>query len=1122
MNPPEIFSSLHVQLDWPTPAEVLAPPGAGAAVYARLARQKLAEPLSLCDDGKGATVGVLTTNPHADESDAPLGIVCHFPRAVRPSTLREAHRLAWSFCRSRLLITIEPHIIRSWSCYEIPCEDETVTLPPVTEHDLGSSANLDHLAETLHWVDLASGRFFSEQSHRFRPAGRADKTLLQNLSFVRQQLTSELPEVIAHDLLARLIFIQFLCQRRGRNGESALNRAVFQRLFEDGYLSLRYEKLADILKRKGDTYSLFKWLNEKFNGDIFPDDLSREMQEVKTSHLRLLSDFVSGDLRFLDGQRSLWPLYSLDAIPLEFISSIYEEFVTKRDDSRGVGEHYTPPHVVDFVLDRVLPWSGTDYSVRALDPACGSGTFLVKIFQRLVNRWRNAHPTEEPSVPFLRSLLENQLFGIDIEDRAIHVASFSLYLAMIDEIDPRYYWRSVRFPLIRNITVRTADFFDEQVKGIRSDKDAERFDLVVGNAPWGEASLSDLAVQWATNHDWPAADQQAGPLFLPKAAMLTTSRGMVSMIQPAGALLFNQSPTALKYRQRIFSEIDIDEIVNFSALRFQLFPEAVGPACLVTLQPGLPDEEPIAYWSPKQSSNASDGSAIAVEPHDLQWVLRREAATGSSIWSALMWGGRRDLELIHRLRASNKTLKSNLEIGAWQVTRGFQRGVPLPDFITHSDKPCVSRAVEKRWSPQKVREALASALSELSDFPRICVVCFKDHVADVEYELKQRGRSGEVVVILDYSPAATSIEDCEAIIILAPPMRYPNRLGLRILEADDLWKKAERIEMADYFPRNANAFFERPRDVSQFGLPAVILKESWLVEKSRFHCIVVMPSEKEEKLLFKQSFYGITGPNPRRLSALVATLMSSLAVHYFYLTSGRLASYRPTLRRVDLEQIPVPPTDGPTLSELGAMTVEDFDSFAFQSFRLTTVEKALVEDFFAFSLPDFKGDSASPGRQVLRGKDQERVLGVYCEWFCNVVRAAFGANKVIKSRIYSTGETTTIPYCIVAMGLGGSGSAAKPEVTRLSVAEARKFVGRIQNILSEREPRTSGIYCQRSVRLYMTEGQARDDVVVPTVYILKPNENRYWTRSMALRDADEVVADILQTQVAASGSELAS
>ncbi|MGV2388701.1 MAG UNVERIFIED_CONTAM: N-6 DNA methylase [Microcystis novacekii LVE1205-3] len=116
-----------------------------------------------------------------------------------------------------------------------------------------------------------------------------------------------------------------------------------------------------------------------------------EIQKVWTEdnrYLVKLADFARGNLDMKSGQLSLWPYYSFDVIPLDFISSIYEEFVNKK---AGKGVHYTPEYIVDFILDGVLPWHNKEWELKILDPACGSGIFLVKAFQRLIYRWIVAH-----------------------------------------------------------------------------------------------------------------------------------------------------------------------------------------------------------------------------------------------------------------------------------------------------------------------------------------------------------------------------------------------------------------------------------------------------------------------------------------------------------------------------------------------------------------------------------------------------------------------------------------------------------------------------------------------------------------------------------------------------------
>jgi hypothetical protein len=390
--------------------------------------------------------------------------------------LREAHRLAWNFSHSPTLVTVEPDLVRVWTCCEPPPgAGQSIDLLKVHEISadalVSEAAALEHqAARALHWLNLVSGEFFAQHLGRFDRDGRADQLLLRNLRHIRAILAVEGldDDDVCHDLLARVIFVQFLFDRRDADGKPALSADSLKRLHAEGTLSKVYETFSAILSDYDDSYRLFAWLNLRFNGDLFPGkgDTAeeraagwvREQQLVKPRHLSLLAEFIRGDLDMPSGQGCLWPIYSFDVIPLEFISSIYETFVTERAARDGI--FYTPPHLVDFVLDQVLPWRGTEWNLKILDPACGSGVFLVKAFQRLVHRWKQAHPGETIKAEVLRRLLTDNLLGVDKDPHAVRVACFSLYLAMCDEIEPRHYWTQIRFP------DRTTLVFSGPVRGV--------------------------------------------------------------------------------------------------------------------------------------------------------------------------------------------------------------------------------------------------------------------------------------------------------------------------------------------------------------------------------------------------------------------------------------------------------------------------------------------------------------------------------------------------------------------------------------------------------------------------------------------------------------------------------
>jgi hypothetical protein len=593
----KVLDLAHKRLGWPTRQQIMEPEGSGPNVLAKSADQKIGSRIRRINGCKDVAVGVLVTNHLTNFTEAPLAIVCEFPKIATESSLLEVQKLAWNFSMSPQLITVEPHLIRSFTCCKPPTEENLshYQIEKVSVKDVESQ-----VAQSLHWVNLISGQYFHDNQEYFKRDQRADHMLLSNLKEVRKLLLdNKLDEDTCHDLLARVIFIQFLWDRKDSRGNAALDKERLFELYRAGILTERYDSLPEILTSKNDSYNFFRYLDEKrFNGDLFAgledadkqgdDKWSGEMRRVQKRHLKMIADFVAGKLIMRNGQGCLWQLYAFDIIPLEFISSIYEEFL--KGDPEKEGAHYTPMHVVNYMLDGVLPWDGEEWDLKILDPACGSGIFLVKAYQRLIHRWKRCNQKDRPGVKVLRRLLTKNIFGIDINRNAVRVASFSLYLAMCEEIEPIRLWLSedVKFPKLRDKRLVCADFFDDDKDGFRTEQDARKYDIVVGNMPWGQNVITDAAKRWAKRDPkdiCPYSNKDPGPLFLPKAAYLTKETGCVSMIQPTQALLTHRRGNAPKFRKKLFQKFKVEEITNLSALRFVLFPKSVSPACIITLRP---------------------------------------------------------------------------------------------------------------------------------------------------------------------------------------------------------------------------------------------------------------------------------------------------------------------------------------------------------------------------------------------------------------------------------------------------------------------------------------------------------------------------------------------------------
>jgi len=1012
----------------------MSPEGAGPQAIADLAKRKIETAISRLN--VGVNVGVLAANPSSNRTEDPLAIVCDFASRIPEKILRETHRLAWSFSRSPMLITVEPHLIRVWTCWKRPPKPDK-TLEELQVEQLkgdvleGCSLSIQ-AAQALQWIELSSGNFFRNPrySKYFHRDQRADQLMLEDLRGVRRKLLDKkLPEDICHDLLARVIFVEFLFQRKDSQGNAALNKNVLRNLYEKEVLSKVHKDLASILQSHGETYRFFQELNDRFNGDLFPgkgataeereEEWKTEMCQVKANpHLKLLSKFVSGKMEMATGQLCLWKRYAFDVIPLEFISSIYEEFAKKK----GSGVHYTPGHIVDLMLDQVLPWNSTNWNVKILDPACGSGIFLVKAYQRLVHRWKQTHG--KPKVSDLRDILSNNLLGVDTNHDAVRVASFSLYLAMCDEIEPKHVWqKKVWFPRLRDKRLLESDFFAEDKEGFRTIHDKGMYDLVIGNAPWGYASASEKGKRWAKIWGWSISNRNFGPLFLCKSAALTKPRGVIIMLQPAGAVLFNRDSTAEKFRQRLFREYKVDKVVNLSILRFGLFRNAISPACVVSMSPGPPDGAPLVYVCPKPSRTKEDDFRIIIEPTDENLIFAYEAIREPEIWSTLIWGGRRDFGLIKRM----KEMATLGEIvGKKDIRKGIVRG---------------GREIEEK------HELVGRKIIEETDFPKGTLL---------------------------------------------------------------------RLKAAN-LPANENPLIKKGegKNLRPFRPTQLILKKSWKAKTQRFHGVVVDQSIDEPGVICSQSYVSVHVPESKREWLEGACLMfnSILSVYYLYLTSGRCAAYIPEALKKEILGLPVVGIDRGIVDAV--KDFEDVDDQIRRTFCLSDAEWVLVEDLFNYTLQDFKGGMNSPGRQPTRAVDGEQedresefVLKAYCEYFSRVLRAGFGEDKQVSATIFTERSEPFLPVRLVGIHLDTPGKA----FIKLESIDSPELIKRLKELdkkfLKSPSGRTNGgIFYQRIARIYDTISIGGRKV--PTIFIVKPDQVRYWTRSMAMRDADEIAGDIM-------------
>ncbi|MFC6327700.1 HsdM family class I SAM-dependent methyltransferase [Alloalcanivorax gelatiniphagus] len=410
-------------------------------------------------------------------------------------------------------------------------------------------------------------------------------------------------------------------------------------------------------------------LEERFNGHVFRLTKEEHLSLVNNTELvnyaRLVEGYEDGN-----GQMSLWRLYSFRDLPIELISNIYQLFV--KDASSSI---YTPPALVRLMLEETLSWDKLDELTAGegviLDPACGSGVFLVEAYKRLVLHWRWRNDWVRPSINDLRSLLE-RVHGIDVEDGAIELAAFSLCLSLCDALQPEEIRSSVKlFPPLADVTLHHSCFFDaKQMELVKSP-----ISVIVGNPPFASSLTTEGARRcydsYKKKHDY-LADKQLAYLFLHEAMEMLEENGVLAMVEPAG-FLYNQH--SLSFRRSFLSRWKTREILDFVSVRGLFKKGGADPKIIIVIAEATsskPDGR-VLHAVFRRNGRATAEQGFDIDYYDLHWLRNADATCSQDIWRANLLGGNRVHEMITRLRGY-KTLKEFATERGWDFGEGYFGG----------------------------------------------------------------------------------------------------------------------------------------------------------------------------------------------------------------------------------------------------------------------------------------------------------------------------------------------------------------------------------------------------------------------------------------------------------------
>ena len=440
----------------------------------------------------------------------------------------------------------------------------------------------------------------------------------------------------------RIVFLR-ICEERGIEPEN--------QLLEITNTDKVYEELCELFKRADTKYNsgLFHFNQEKEQNSR-PDDLTLSLDIDD----KILKDIIS-NLYYPKSP------YAFLYIPSDILGQVYERFLgkvirltaghnakveEKPEVRKAGGVYYTPTYIVEYIVKNTVGKLAESKSpkdvalLKVVDPACGSGTFLLGAYQFLLDWHLNWYVENEPekaeknkaivkigdgyrlTTAKKKEILLNNIHGVDIDAQAVEVTKLSLLLKVLENASGQLGLGLERVlpDLGNNIKCGNSlvgfDYFEGQLLPNEEERASVNpfdwrnefkevfakggFDIVIGNPPYAYRNATEDNVRdyYLQNYQSAEGNFELYKFFIENNLRINREQGLSGIIVSATFLV---QPSFQKLRKAILSK---SKIIELSPLGPGVFEDAtVDTTILLTEKASLIQNHKVAIKTPNLPVN---------------------------------------------------------------------------------------------------------------------------------------------------------------------------------------------------------------------------------------------------------------------------------------------------------------------------------------------------------------------------------------------------------------------------------------------------------------------------------------------------------------------------------------